>query len=154
MSHIHVGAEREIDAPPAEVYAFLANYRDKHPIILTSNFYDYVVDQGGIGAGTVIRYRLHAGGRERPYRMEIEEPETGRVLRERDTNSSLVTTWTVNQGATPDQSRVAVATDWQGGSGVGGFFERTFAPKGLRGIHTEMLNRLALTLTGSAAARS
>lgn len=154
MSHIRAEAERVIDAPPTEVYTFLANYRDRHPLILTSNFHDYAVEQGGIGSGTVIRYRLHAGGRERPYRMEIEEPEKGRVLRERDINSSLVTNWTVHQGATPEQSRVSVTTDWEGGSGVGGFFERTFAPMGLRGIYTEMLNRLDQALTGSAAARS
>jgi hypothetical protein len=46
---------------------------------------------------------------------------------------------------------VSVTTDWEGGSGVGGFFERTFAPMGLRGIYTEMLNRLDQSLTGSAA---
>jgi hypothetical protein len=154
MSHIHVEVGRAIDAPPAEVYRFLADYSDKHAVILTSNFLDYTVEKGGIGAGTVISYRLHAGGRERPYRMEIEEPEKGRVLRERDTNSSLVTTWTVDQGATPRQSRVSVATDWEGGSGMGGFFERTFAPMGLRGIYTEMLNRLGQSLTGTAAASS
>jgi hypothetical protein len=45
-----------------------------------------------------------------------------------------------------------VATEWEGGSGVGGFFERTFAPMGLRSIYTEMLNRLAQTLTGSTTA--
>ncbi len=153
MSRIHVGAERGVDAPPAEVYQFLADYREKRPIILTPHFHDYAVETGGMGAGTLIHYRLRAGGRERGYRMEVEEPERGRVLRERDINSSLVTTWTVNQGATPGQSRVLVTTEWEGGGGMGGFFERTFAPMGLRGIYAEMLNRLAQALTGSAAAR-
>ncbi len=152
MSLIHVEVERAIDASPAEVYRFLADYSDKHPTILTSNFLDYKVEKGGIGAGTVISFRLHAGGRERPYHMEIEEPEKGKVLRERDTNSSLVTTWTVNQGANSQQSRVSIQTEWEGASGMGGFFERTFAPVGMRGIYNEILGRLAQTLTGSAAA--
>jgi hypothetical protein len=152
MSRIHVEAERVIDAPPTEVYAFLADYAQRHARILTSNFHEYGVEQGGVGAGTVVHYRLHAAGRERPYRMQIEEPEKGRELRERDTNSSLVTTWTVDQGAAPGQSRVHVATEWEGSSGMGGFFERAFAPMGLRGIYTEMLNRLDQSLTGSAAA--
>jgi uncharacterized protein YndB with AHSA1/START domain len=152
MSHIHVDAERVIDAPPIDVYRFLADYANKHPMILTSNFLDYGVERGGIGAGTVVHFRLRAGGRERPYRMEIEEPEKGRVLRERDINSSLVTNWTVDQGPNPGQSRVTIATDWEGGGGMGGFFERTFAPMGLRGIYTEMLNRLEQSLAGSAAA--
>jgi uncharacterized protein YndB with AHSA1/START domain len=152
MSHIHVETERVIDAPPAEVFAFLADYRQKHPMILTPNFLDYNVEQGGVGAGTVIRYRLQAAGRERPYHMQIDEPEKGRMLREHDTNSSLFTTWTVDQGPTPRQSRVTVSTHWEGGSGMGGFFERTFAPMGLRGIYTEMLNRLEQSLAGSATA--
>ena len=152
MSHIHVETERVIDAPPAEVFAFLADYKTKHPMILTPNFLEYAVERGGVGAGTVISYRLHAGGRERPYRMQIDEPEAGKILREHDTNSSLFTTWTVDQGPNPRQSRVTVATHWEGGSGMGGFFERTFAPMGLRGIYSDMLNRLEQSLAGSAAA--
>jgi hypothetical protein len=152
MSHINVEVGRAVDAPPEEVYTFLADYRDKRPIILTSNFLDYTVEKGGRGAGTVISYRLRAGGRERPYRMQVEEPERGSMLVERDTGSSLVTTWRVSQGTAPGRSQVSVATEWEGGSGVGGFFERTFAPMGLRSIYTEMLNRLAQTLTGSTTA--
>ncbi len=151
MSHIEVEVGRTIDAPPAEVYGFLSDYAQKHPTILTSNFLDYRVEQGGVGAGSVVYFRLRAGGRERPYRMEIEEPEKGRVLRERDTNSSLVTNWTIDQGANPGQSHVTIATDWEGGSGMGGFFERTFAPMGMRGIYTEILNRLEQALAGSEA---
>lgn len=154
MSHIRVDVERAIDASPAEVYAFLSDYAHRHPTILTSNFLDYGVEQGGVGAGTVVHFRLRAGGRERPYRMEIEEPEKGRVLRERDTNSSLVTNWTIDQGANAEQSHVTIATDWEGAGGMGGFFERTFAPMGMRGIYTEVLNRLEQSVAGSAAASS
>lgn len=152
MGHIHVEVERVIDATPAEVYDFLIDYTQKHPTILTSHFLDYGVEKGGKGAGTAIHFRLHVGGRERPYHMEITEPDPGRVLRERDTDSTLVTTWTVDPGPIPVQSRVKVETEWEGASGMGGFFERTFAPMGLRGIYTEMLNRLEQALTGSAAA--
>ena len=42
-------------------------------------------------------------------------------------------------------------TEWQGGRGVGGFFERTFAPVGLRRIYGEMLDRLATAATSPAA---
>lgn len=151
MGLIHVEAERVIDAPPPEVYAFLADYNQKHPTILTPHFHEYGVEKGGMGTGTVVHYRLHAAGRERPYHMEIDEPVAGRVLRERDTNSSLETLWTVDQGAAPGQSKVNVTTEWEGSGGMGGFFERTFAPMGLRGIYTEMLSRLNQSVTGSAA---
>lgn len=154
MSRIHVEAERVIDAPSKEVYAFLADYRDKRPIILTPNFLDYTVEQGGRGAGTVIRYRLQAGRRERAYHMRVEEPPGGNMLIERDLDSSLMTTWAVSPAASGRQARVVVTTEWEGGSGVGGFFERTFAPMALRTIYTDMLTRLAQALTGTTAARS
>ena len=60
---------------------------------------------------------------------------------ETDANSSMVTTWTVHAedaGATT----VRVRTTWHGAGGIGGFFERTFAPKGLRRVYDEMLERL------------
>ncbi|HEY6495666.1 MAG TPA: SRPBCC family protein, partial [Trebonia sp.] len=57
-----------------------------------------------------------------------------------DTNSSLVTTYNVNpQG---DKSLVSITTSWDGASGVGGFFERTFAPRALRTLYQDALDRL------------
>jgi hypothetical protein len=152
MSHIHAEAERVIDARPEEVYTFLANYREDRPRMLTPNFLDYHVEQGGRGAGTVVSYRLQAGGRERPYRMQVEEPSRSRVLLERDMNSSLTNTWTISP-LTGGQTLVTLTTEWESrGAGMGGFFERTFAPLGLKKIYHEMLNRLAEALGASAAA--
>jgi hypothetical protein len=150
MSRIHVEAERVIDTKPEIVYAFLTDYRDRRPLILPPNYVDYAVEQGGRGAGTIIRYTLRAARRERPYRMRVEEPSKGKVLLERDMGSSLVTTWTVTPAATNRQTRVSITTEWEGGTGVGGFFERTFAPTGLRRIYVDMLDRLAEALQGSA----
>lgn len=41
------------------------------------------------------------------------------------------------------RSRVVVTTVWDGAGGIGGFFERTFAPKGLGRIYDEVLAKLA-----------
>jgi hypothetical protein len=152
MSRIHAEAERVIDARPEEVYKFLANYRESRPRILPPNFQYYNVEEGGRGAGTIVSYRLQAGNRERAYRMQVEEPSQGRVLLERDLGSTLVNTWTVSP-ITGGQTLVAVTTEWESrASGVGSFFERTFAPMGLRRIYVDMLNRLAEALGASAAA--
>lgn len=152
MSRIHAEAERIIDARPEEVYTFLANYRESRPRILPPNFQDYTVEQGGRGAGTIISYRLQAGNRERAYRMQVEEPNKGRVLIERDLGSTLVNTWTISP-ISGGQTLVAVTTEWESrASGVGSFFERTFAPMGLRRIYVDMLNKLAEALAASAAA--
>ncbi|HUY74189.1 MAG TPA: SRPBCC family protein, partial [Candidatus Dormibacteraeota bacterium] len=80
MSTITVQTSRAIAAKPEDVYAFLRDYR-KRPQILTPNFLDYTVEEGGEGAGTLIRYRLQAARRERAYQMRVDEPVEGRVLR-------------------------------------------------------------------------
>src|SRR6266536_2441926 len=84
-----------------------------------------------------------AGRRERPYDVEVSEPSPGATLVERDRGSSLVTTWTLTPTLDGTATDVKLSTTWQGGGGVGGFFERTFAPKGLRRIYEDVLGRLA-----------
>jgi uncharacterized protein YndB with AHSA1/START domain len=140
MATINVSAERIVDAPADTVYGYLADHREHHPRFLPPAFSDYQVESGGVGAGTITRFKVNAGGRSREYRMEVAEPEPGRVLTESDTNSSLVTTFTV----TPDgaSSRVQISTSWEGAGGVGGFFERLFAPRVMRGIYVDELQRL------------
>jgi hypothetical protein len=39
-------------------------------------------------------------------------------------------------------STVRVRTTWTGAGGIGGFFERTFAPKGLARVYADLLGRL------------
>jgi uncharacterized protein YndB with AHSA1/START domain len=140
MGTIQVSEERQIDAPPATVYGYIADHREHHPHFLPPAFSDFEVESGGVGAGTITRFKVTAGGRSREYRMEVAEPEPGRVMTESDTNSSLVTTWTV----TPENgvSRVRISTTWDGAGGVGGVFERLFAPRVMRGIYADELERL------------
>jgi uncharacterized protein YndB with AHSA1/START domain len=155
MSTIHVEAERTIDAPADRVYAFLADYRASHPTILPKDhFLDYHVEDGGIGAGTVIRFRFKAGGRERAYRMRVSEPTPGRVIEEHDTGSSLATSFTITpSGGEGARSDVRIVTEWQGGGGIGGFFERTFAPGALRKIYQQELDLLEQEVAETPAAR-
>jgi uncharacterized membrane protein len=150
MAHIYVQSEYLIPAPPEEVYASLIDFQNTRPSILTSNFVDYDVEQGGVGEGTVIRYHLKAAGRKRPYRMHINETIKGEILTERDSNSSLVTMWTLTPVNDGQQTQVSLVSEWEGAGGIGGFFERTFAPRGLRGIYGKMLSQLANIHTSSA----
>ncbi|HEY1775929.1 MAG TPA: SRPBCC family protein [Solirubrobacteraceae bacterium] len=140
MGSIHVRAERAIAAPPDVLYGYLADNREHHPNFLPEAFSNFQVESGGVGAGTITRFRITAGGRSREYRMAVEEPQPGRVLTESDTGSTLVTTFTVSPAGAG--SRVQIATTWEGASGVGGFFERLFAPRVLHKIYEEELERL------------
>ena len=140
MTELHVTAERLVGAPAEHVYRCIADFQNHHPRFLPPAFSDFRVEEGGVGAGTVTSFRVTAGGRSRAYRMRVDEPEPGRVLTESDTQSSLVTMFTV----TPEGpgSRVRIDTRWQGARGVGGFFERLFAPRVLRRIYADELERL------------
>jgi hypothetical protein len=140
MATLHVTTERLVGAPADTVYGYLANMREHHPRFLPPAFSDFEVESGGVGAGTITRFKVTAGGRTREYRMEVGEPQPGRVLTESDTNSSLVTTFTV----TPEDgsSRVRISTTWEGAGGIGGFFERLFAPTALRRLYADELARL------------
>lgn len=140
MATILVSAERTVHAPAETVYGYLADMREHHPRFLPPAFSGFHVESGGVGAGTVTRFTVAAGGRSRQYRMQVAEPEPGRVLTESDTGSSLVTTTTVVPEG--DASRVQIATTWEGAGGVGGFFERLFAPRAMRTIYEDELARL------------
>ncbi len=149
MGTIEVTAERAMQASAEAVYGCVADMRH-HEKFLPPAFSDFQVESGGVGAGTIIRFTLTAGGRSRASRMQIGEPQPGRVLTESDTESSLVTTWTITpQGS---GSHVRLLTTWQGAGGIGGFFERLFAPRVLRGIYADELERLdAYSSTQSGA---
>ena len=139
MAKVEASAERTIDAPADAVYGYLADMH-QHPRFLPPAFSDFQVEEGGVGAGTVTRFAITAGGRTRTYRMRVTEPAPGSTLVESDTNSSLVTTFNVEpQGG---RSLVRISTSWDGAAGIGGFFERTFAPRALHRIYLDELERL------------
>jgi hypothetical protein len=140
VSEVHVVAEGLVGAPADRVYELIADHREHHPRFLPSNFSNFEIERGGVGAGTITTFTITAGSRSRNYRMRVDEPEPGRVMTESDTTSSLVTTWTVTPEG--DQTRVRVETRWDGAAGVAGFFERLFAPPSLRRIYNEELRRL------------
>lgn len=153
MSQIHVEVERIINARPEEAFRFLVDYRNQRSRILTKDYSNYQVVKGGNGAGTVFTYTFHTGRGDRQYEMHVEEPARNTLL-ERDASSSLTTTWRVAPVADSSQSRVAIVTEWSGAGGIGGFFERTFAPASLKRTYTAILDRLSDAITGGATGRA
>jgi hypothetical protein len=147
MAQVTARTQRTIDAPAEQVRAALADYRTVRPTILTEHYRDYRVEAGGQGAGTRVHWLLQATKkRVRDQLVEVSTEGPDRIV-ERDTNSSMVTTWSVTP-AGPDRSVVAVESTWTGAGGIGGFFERTFAPKGLQRIHDAVLANLAGAVRG------
>jgi uncharacterized protein YndB with AHSA1/START domain len=149
MGEVRASAERAIPASASRVYAVIRDIRGR-PQWVPSDYSNFAIQQGGEGEGTVYTYHLKTGTRERDYRMRVEEPEPGKVLEEIDQDSSLRTRWTVtSQG---NKALVRIETAWQGAGGIGGFFERTFAPRVLSGMYQTMLERLANYVGGMGTA--
>ncbi|MGY1665276.1 SRPBCC family protein [Geodermatophilus sp. SYSU D00696] len=147
MGQVVATAERVVAAPADRVRVALADYAGTRPRVLPEQFSDYRVEAGGQGSGTRVHWRFAATSkRVREQDVEVSEPDG--TLVERDTRSSMVTTWTVTP-ADPGRSTVRVRTTWDGASGVGGFFERTFAPRGLHRVYTDLLGRLERELGGT-----
>lgn len=141
MAQVKSTAERTIGAPADQVWQALADYQDVRPTLLTEHFSDYQVRAGGTGAGTKVHWKLEARkGRLRDCLLDVTSPAEHQLV-ERDENSSMVTTWTVRASG-KDSCAVSVQTVWNGAGGVGGFFERTFAPGGLRKIYDGVLANL------------
>jgi hypothetical protein len=141
MGQVVATAEHVVRAPAEQVRAGLSDYEGVRRRALPEQFSDYRVESGGQGAGTRVAWRFAATSkRVREQEVEVTQPDADTLV-ERDTRSSMVTTWTVHpadEGATT----VRVRTTWDGAGGIGGFFERTFAPKGLRRVYLDLLGRL------------
>ena len=150
VSRLEVSCERQVGAPAATVYGYIADMAEDHPRFLPEAFSGFEVESGGVGAGTVIRYKVTVGGRTRAYRSVVDEPEPGRVLTESDTNSSTVTTWRVSPSGPGCQVRIS--TTWEGAGGLGGFFERLFGPRVMQRIYADELERLDAHAQERAAA--
>jgi uncharacterized protein YndB with AHSA1/START domain len=145
MSQVVATAERVVRAPADRVRSALADYEGTRRRILPEQFSEYRVEEGGQGAGTRVHWRFAATSkRVRDQLLAVTQPDADTLV-ESDANSSMVTTWTVHP-TDAGLTTVRVRTTWNGAGGVGGFFERTFAPKGLRRIYDQLLERLEAEL--------
>jgi hypothetical protein len=144
-----ITASALIPARRERVYALLANYRDGHPRILPPQFSGLVVEQGGVGEGTVIRFQLSVLGKKQNFRAAISEPEPGRVLVETFLEpAGTVTTFTVDPGSAPADCRVTISTEIPTKPGFMGTVEKLFSGLLLRPIYAKELANLAHVATG------
>ena len=145
MAKVEAVTERIIEAQPDDVLDALADYAGTRASLLTEHFSEYEVREGGDGDGTLVHWKLRATSkRVRDCLLDVTEPTDGELV-EKDRNSSMVTTWRVAP-AGEGKARVTVTTVWQGAGGIGGFFEKTFAPRGLGRIYGVVLDKLAASV--------
>ena len=142
MVTYQVTASATMNAPAEQVYNIIADYRNGHPQILPKEFSNLVVEEGGYGAGTRIRFQMTAFGQTRTAEAVITEPEPGRVLVETAPDGSVVTTFTViplEEG----RSQTTFATDLKSREGFLGVLERFMGTKYLQRVYKKELAMLA-----------
>ncbi|MGW0043167.1 SRPBCC family protein [Rhodococcus sp. NPDC003348] len=143
MGQVSASSSVEVGAAPEAALAAIADYQTVRPRILTEHYSDYRVLEGGQGAGTVVQWALKAT-EKRTRNVKAAITVAGDTVTESDANSSMVTTWTVTPHGSG--STVTTTTTWNGAGGVGGFFEKIFAPLGLKKIQAAVLEKLAREL--------
>lgn len=144
-----ISVKRRIAAAPERLYALIADYHVGHPSILPRQFSNLVVEKGGVGAGTLIRFDMRLLGRTRTCRASITEPRPGRVLVERDLDGRTVTTFRVDPGPTGHESDVTIETQftaWRGPFGIlqGALLKRLITP-----LYEKELLKLRARATGA-----
>ena len=143
MATHQISASALIQAPPQDLYAIIADYHQGHPQILPKPpFVSLEVEEGGTGAGTVIRVQMRVLGQLQTFRSVVTEPESGRVLVETNDNG-YVTTFTVEPRADGQQAYVTIATEISGRAGILGALERRFVTRLLRPVYVKELEQLA-----------
>ncbi|MEV6100967.1 SRPBCC family protein [Nocardia sp. NPDC051981] len=144
MGQVSASSSIVVAADPKRTLDAIADYETVRPKILSAHYRDYKVVEGGQGAGTVAEWTLQATEkRSRNVRAVISVSDS--MVTERDSNSSMVTAWTVTPSGTG--SLVTVRTTWKGAGGIGGIFEGIFAPLGLKKIQAEVLENLKRELS-------
>lgn len=142
MRTLRVDATALIQAPPSVVYTLISDYRQGHPSILPPEYFeDLVVEEGGQGAGTRVRFTMKAFGTREVSRALITEPQPGRVLVETVEDRGIVTTFTV-EPARNDESQVTLKTEYPT-KGLRGWFEALVVPPFLRKVYAAELRLLA-----------
>lgn len=140
-----------IESPVAAVTAAIADYAQVRPRILPEEFTAYRLLEGGQGAGTVAAWNLRATkkrSRDVQAEVTVEDAAGHWSLVEKDANSSMATVYTVREATAG--ALVEMTTSWDGAKGVGGFFERTFAPAGLKRIQHSLLKNLKDDVEGAS----
>ena len=141
MGSVNVVAWRIVAAPATVVYELIADYRTGHPSILPPQYFeDLVVEEGGRGAGTRIRFTMKSFGTKRISRANVTEPDPGRLLVETDIETGTTTKFIV-EPLGDRQTRVTFDTVYPT-RGLRGWFEWWFVRRYLNKVYDVELKQL------------
>lgn len=153
MKTVQAEAALVINAPADALYAVIADYHVGHNAIVPKPpFSDLIVEQGGVGAGTIISFTTHMMGTTTHFHQVVSEPEQGRVLMETDIETGQWSRFTLEPLGDGAQTRVTITTEFPLSKGIKGFLEKLTIPPISRRMFNQELQNLAAYVTRMPAA--
>ena len=132
-----------ISASPKIVYGIIADYKNGHPKILPKPpFVSLVVEEGGLGAGSVLKVQMKVAGKLQTFKTVVTEPEPGRILVETN-DTGYITTFTVEPREDAKNSYVTFTTEISGDSKLSKKIEFFFTKFYLPLVYKKELQMLA-----------
>jgi uncharacterized protein YndB with AHSA1/START domain len=144
MPEIRASSSTVIAAPPRVVYGIVADYHHGHPSILPPKYFGaLVVEEGGVGSGTRIRFEMRTFAGVQTLHAVITEPEPGRRLVESYPADGMETTFTFERSPSGDGGTLMTIDTRYQRAGLRGWFERLLVPTFLRTVFRAELALLA-----------
>lgn len=120
LNVFNISASAVIPAAPRRVYGIIADYRNGHPNIVPPKYFrNLVVEEGGIGQGTKIRFEMVLFGIAQEAQSTVAEPEPGRVLVESTTDGLAVTRFIVEPTDDGKAANVTISSDMKSMGPIG-----------------------------------
>lgn len=111
MSKYKFSVSALIPAPPKIVYNIIVDYKNNHPKILPKPpFVSLVVEEGGLGAGSVLKVQMKVAGKLQTFKTVVTEPEPGRILVETN-DTGYITNFIVEPRDDGNSSYVTFTTE-------------------------------------------
>lgn len=143
MSKYEFSVSSLISAPPKVVYNIIADYKNGHPKILPKPpFVSLVVEEGGFGAGSVLRVQMKVAGKLQTFKTVVTEPEPGRVLVESN-DTGYITTFIVEPRNDGKKSYVTFITEIRNDSKLSKKIEFFFSKMILPAVYKKELENLS-----------
>jgi hypothetical protein len=143
METYELQVSRRVKTDAGLIYGVLADYRNEHPHILPKPYFQSIeVEQGGVGAGTVVRVKMKAMGVSTHLRLVVTEPKPGLELQEEDPAAGVTTTFRLEPDPVQGDCVVTIHLVWRKKKGLLGFLESKITPPVARKIFMQELDIL------------
>jgi hypothetical protein len=152
MKTIQTQESHIINARAEAIHAVITDYRVGHQAIVPKPYFsELTIEQGGQGAGTIIRFTATVFGKTDTYHQLITEPEPGRVILETDIETGQYSKFILEPLNNGTQTRVTIFVEFPLSSGIQGIADKLLKPMVSRWLFRQELRNLEAYVLKQAA---